>query len=75
MQSTKIESTAGDFHSSWVKVKLSAALRGSVDDPGDDALEIVGERCRVSHDACLPGTLPGVNPSTVEIGRVVLHFF
>jgi hypothetical protein len=33
--------------------KLNSALlfAGSVDDPGDDALKIVGEGWRVSHDA------------------------
>ena len=39
--------------SNWAKLKLSAALRWQVDDPADDALEIVGEGCRVSHDAML----------------------
>jgi hypothetical protein len=35
------------------KVNLSPTLRGTVDDPGDDALKIVGEGWRVSHDATL----------------------
>ena len=48
-------SAVTDETQDWIIEKLSSTLlfAGSVDDPGDDALEIVGEECRVSHDAML----------------------
>ena len=35
------------------KITSAPLFAGSVDDPGNDALEIVGEGCHFSHDAML----------------------